>query len=318
VDPTGQFAYVANNNNNTVSAYSIGANGALTQLSGSPFAARSGPVSVAVDPTGQFAYVVNDNNVSAYSIGTNGSLKPLPGSPFPTGPVPTSVAVDPRGKFAYVALFGGFGTGQGSGVSAYSIGADGALTPVTGSPFAAGSLPVSVAVDPTGKFAYVANRFDNTVSAYSIGANGALTPVTNSPFPTGTSPRSVAITPVPFTSSFAKLEIVESTFTLKESFTLGANSGGINPVKERVILQIGRFSVTFPAGSFAEIFGGTFAFVGVVDGVSFEVKIVPLGNKIFTFNAEAFVDLDHLPSPVTVVLTIGVNSGSTSVIPQFP
>ena len=31
-----------------------------------------------------------------------------------------------------------------------------------------------MAVDPTGKFAYVANEVSNNVSAYSIGANGAL------------------------------------------------------------------------------------------------------------------------------------------------
>jgi DNA-binding beta-propeller fold protein YncE len=52
-----------------------------------------------------------------------------------------------------------------------------------------------VAVDPTGKFAYVANAFGNNVSAYSIGANGALTPVTGSPFAAGTAPFSVAVDP---------------------------------------------------------------------------------------------------------------------------
>jgi hypothetical protein len=50
------------------------------------------------------------------------------------------------------------------------------LRTVINSPFVAVSAPVSVAVDPTGKFAYVANLGGNNVSAYSIGANGALTP----------------------------------------------------------------------------------------------------------------------------------------------
>jgi hypothetical protein len=132
-----QFAYVANPSSNNVSAYSIGANGALTQLSGSPFAAGNTPVSVAVDPTGKFAYVANNfsNNVSAYSIGADGSLTQLTtlGSPFATGNGPYSVAVDPTGKFAYVA------NSRDSTVSAYSIGANGALTQLSGSPFAAGS-----------------------------------------------------------------------------------------------------------------------------------------------------------------------------------
>jgi 6-phosphogluconolactonase len=73
VDPTGKLAYVASDDN--VSAYSIGANGALTPVPGSPFAAgRNGPLSVAVDPTGKFAYVASDlsNNVLAYSIAPTG------------------------------------------------------------------------------------------------------------------------------------------------------------------------------------------------------------------------------------------------------
>ena len=54
-------------------------------------------------------------------------------------------------QFVYVT------NGGDKTVSAYSIAASGALVPVPGSPFAAGFNPVSVAVDPTGKFAYVAN-----------------------------------------------------------------------------------------------------------------------------------------------------------------
>jgi Lactonase, 7-bladed beta-propeller len=86
-----------------------------------------------------------------------------------------------RAQFVYVANFGSLITGiSPSNVSGYAIDpTTGALTPIKGSPFAAGILPTSVAVDPTGKFAYVANSNSNTVSAYSIGADGSLTPVPN-------------------------------------------------------------------------------------------------------------------------------------------
>src|SRR5260221_1769752 len=259
----------------------------------------------------QFAYVATSesNNVSAYSIGANGALTPVPGSPFAAGNFPASVAVDPTAKFAYVT------NASSNNVSAYSIGANGALTPVPGSPFAAGIDPDSVAVDPTAKFDYVTNLVSNNVSAYSIGANGALTPVPGSPFAAGIAPRSVAITPlVPFASSFAKLEIAKRGFDLKESFTLGANSNGINPLAENVTLQIGTFSVTIPAGSFKQIPHGRFAFEGVIDRVSLEVQIVPLGNNIFTFKAEGTrVDLADLTNPVTVALTIGDDTGGTAV-----
>jgi DNA-binding beta-propeller fold protein YncE len=315
VDPTGQFAYVANIGADNVSAYSIGFNGALTPVPGSPFATGGAPISVAVDLTGKFAYVANSgaDNVSAYSIGSNGALTPVPGSPFATGFSPFSVAVDPTGRFAYVANL------LDNNVSSYSIAANGALTPVPGSPFATGFPPFSVAVDPTGKFAYVANGPANNVSAFSIAANGALTPVPGSPFAAGLFPLSVAITPlVPFAASFAKLEISKKGFDLNESFTLGANSNGINPVTEDVTLQIGTFSVTIPAGSFQQKPNGRFDFKGIINDVKLKAQIVPLGNNIFTFNAEGKgVDLTGLTNPVTVVLTIGTDSGTTAVRAEF-
>ncbi|MFZ0710172.1 MAG: beta-propeller fold lactonase family protein, partial [Terrimicrobiaceae bacterium] len=81
------------------------------------------------------------------------------------------MAASSYAQFVYVANGGG-----SNDVSAYRLGEDGALTPVPGSPFPAGNLPASVAVDPTGKFAYVVNEGGNNVSAYRIGKNGALTP----------------------------------------------------------------------------------------------------------------------------------------------
>jgi 6-phosphogluconolactonase len=225
-----QFVYVANESSNNVSAYSIGANGALTPVPGSPFAAGTQPQSVAVDPTAKFAYVANlgvppdfiGNNISAYSIGANGALTPVPGSPFAAGSRPALVAVDPTGRFAYVANAGIFPI-NGS-VSAYSIGANGALTQVPGSPFAAGNSPNSVAVDPTAKFAYVANFNGNNVSAFSIGANGALTPVPGSPFAAGNSPFSVTVDP---TGKFAYVANASSNNV--SAFSIGAN-GALTPV----------------------------------------------------------------------------------------
>ena len=73
---------------------------------------------------------------------------------------------------------------QGGGVSAYSINNISgflnqidAITITTGiDNFPAGISPSSVAVDPTGNFAYVGNNGTNTISIYKIDATtGALT-----------------------------------------------------------------------------------------------------------------------------------------------
>jgi 6-phosphogluconolactonase len=200
-----EFVYVANADSNTVSAYRIAENGALTPVARSPFPAGSEPYSVAVDPLGGFVYVANggsyplnssvSGSVSGYRIAANGALKPVPRSPFPAGSFSLSVAVDPLDRFVYVATSGSYPAFNGS-VSGYRIAANGALKPVAGSPFTAGILPFSVAVDISGRFVSVANADSNTISAYSIRPDGALTPVAGSPFPAGSEPISVAVDPL--------------------------------------------------------------------------------------------------------------------------
>ena len=214
VDPSGRFAYVANMvdynctgkscSDGNVSAFTINSStGALRAIAGSPFAAGHEPASVTVDPSGRFVYVANsgDNTVSAYTINSStGALSAVAGSPVASGQVPTSVTVDPSGRFAYVANTANNNcpaTCSDSNVSAYSINSStGALSAVTGSPFAAGRVPSSVTVDPLGRFAYVTNFADATVSAYSINSStGALNAVAGSPFASGQTPVSVTVDP---------------------------------------------------------------------------------------------------------------------------
>jgi DNA-binding beta-propeller fold protein YncE len=74
------------------------------------------------------------------------------------------------------------------------IGTGGALTPMTPAAVGAGSSPVSVTVDPSGNYAYVANTDGNTVSQYTIGTDGALTAMTPATVGAGYSPYSVVTT----------------------------------------------------------------------------------------------------------------------------
>jgi hypothetical protein len=80
-----------------------------------------------------------------------------------------------------------------------------------------------------------------------------------------------------------------------------------------------------PTGRFAYVAN----FVGAVSTYSigpdgaltqrreFRCAIVPLGNNIFTFKAGGTgTDLTGLTNPVTLVLTIGIDSGSTAVTAQ--
>ncbi len=198
---SGNFAYVANQNSNNVSAYSVDATtGALTAIAGSPFAAGANPsvVNIRSSATGFFAYVANQNsnNVSAYSVdATTGAL--LYGhrwrSPFAvTAPIPSGIAVRtpcPHWEIAYVVNTGS------NNVSAYAVNTTtGALTAMAGSPFATGTGPDSLSFDASADFAYLANHGSGSVSAFSINSTtGALTAVAGSPFATGANPYSVTL-----------------------------------------------------------------------------------------------------------------------------
>ncbi|NTV13165.1 MAG: beta-propeller fold lactonase family protein [Desulfobulbaceae bacterium] len=184
--PQPRFAYVANNNSNTLSMYTVDSSTGALRHNGY-VATETGPESVAVDPLGRFAYVVNDSNtVSVYTVNpTTGVL--TPGTAVATGTKPYSVTVDHGGKYAYVANY------TSNNVSVYTINqSTGALT--AGAAVATGTNPQAVVVDPSGKFAYVANYTSNNVSVYTINqSTGALTAGTA--VAAGTGPSSLAVDP---------------------------------------------------------------------------------------------------------------------------
>lgn len=101
---------------------------------------------------------------------------------------------------------------------------------------------------------------------------------------------------------------------LLSNFTLGQGSDGINPATEPVTLRIANFTTTIPAGSFRKGRTGVYAFAGKINNVSIEALIAPLGNNRFGFQAAAYgANLSGTQNPVTVELTIGNDSGTTSV-----
>ena len=198
IDPLGRFAYVVDRlPDDTISAYTINSStGALSPVPGSPYAAGLAPSWLAVDPSGRFVYAAGGNDtVYAYTINpSNGALTSISGSPFTAGPGPVSIAIDPLGRFAYVT---NYNNGTHSSVSAFTIDpGTGALTQIAGSPFATGNGADALVVDPSGRFTYVANYFDDTLSAFAINpGSGALSVVFGSPFFTGSGPHSVAVDP---------------------------------------------------------------------------------------------------------------------------
>jgi 6-phosphogluconolactonase len=180
----GPFLYVADAGK--IDALEVNtATGALTAVPASPFSSGTN-LYLTVDPMNRFVFAADEDSpggVLAFTIdASTGALTDVPGSPFLIGsnsnPVsPGQIVVDPMGSFVYVTLPA---TGQ---VAGFSINApSGMLTPIPGSPFAAGSGASAMEVT-TLEFLYVANTMADSISGYSINeTTGALTPLASSPF----------------------------------------------------------------------------------------------------------------------------------------
>jgi 6-phosphogluconolactonase (cycloisomerase 2 family) len=169
-----------------VSAFSIGTNGVLTELAGSPFSLGAGATAagLAIDPKGQFLYAADsaNNKIASFSISSGGTLSAV-GAPVVAGTTPVAVAVDSTSSFVYSANKGS------NDVSAFKA-TSGALNQIAGSPYAvepAGSVgtpqPSFLTVDVSNTFLYVANFGSSSISAFGIkSSDGTLGLITNSPF----------------------------------------------------------------------------------------------------------------------------------------
>ena len=237
VDPSGKFLYVSSSggtSNLGIAAYTIDSTtGALAPIAGSPYAAGSGNYSVAITPNGQFIYVTDhaDNTISGYALNSStGVLTPLAGSPFAVAVGVYALTIHPSGLFLYAANT--VDNVDTASVTAYAINSTtGALTSITGSPYATGLGAVSVALDPAGKFLYVANYYGGTVSAYTINqSTGALTGVAGSPFDTGAGAGNKSTTSVNVDPSGAFLYATNGTQENVSAFTINAVSGALTPV----------------------------------------------------------------------------------------
>ena len=191
--PAATFVYVNNDTApNSVSAYSVASNGALTELSGSPFptggAGNQGVGWIAANRirsviANHKLFVANSgsHDISVMSIDpATGELNLVPGSPFAvtnSALGTLTLAATPDGKYLYA------GDRLSSKIFSFSVAASGALTPI-GSPLTVPLSPNGMVIAPTdGRLLAVVSSSANSIETYFITpGTGILSPVTGSPF----------------------------------------------------------------------------------------------------------------------------------------
>lgn len=199
ISPDGNWLFVLNSDNVTLSEFQIDSTtGALTQQTGGSLPTNASNSSIPTTATAQYVTISPNGNFVFVALGTGGDVV----FPFNTStgalgttfqlllaPANTSdnaLAVGPNSGHLYIARSGVTGS---SGLAVYAISpSNGALTAVSGSPYATGNGPYSVAFDNTGTYIYVGNRTDGTVSGFSVATGGKLTTLSGSPYTTGTKP----------------------------------------------------------------------------------------------------------------------------------
>lgn len=201
-DPAGHYLFISSTGANVIFVYAINSTtGALTAVSGSPFATLIEPGNITTDGLGRFLYVCGagtheGSSFIGYAINTSGTgsfLTLIPGSPF-QGALIWQLEGDASGRY----LIGTSGSNLGftgyddDHLYVFSINqSTGAATQASGSPVSTTYSPWTIAVQPAssnGEFVYSFSINDtdtgfNPIEGYQLNTTtGALTRITGSPF----------------------------------------------------------------------------------------------------------------------------------------
>ena len=168
--PDGRFLMASSNGQ--IKTFSIGAGGVLTSLStaANPIVPNA---SMKISANGQLLAVSNGASVSVFSINPDGSLTAVAGSPFAEAGTGSLAGLDFSSTSGL--LFGAEASATAAFADAWTIGANGALSSVAGSPFSTTAINSNVVLlSPNDSFLFASNQGSNSVSSYGVGVGGSL------------------------------------------------------------------------------------------------------------------------------------------------
>jgi 6-phosphogluconolactonase (cycloisomerase 2 family) len=195
VDGLGKFVYTADTDSNTVTSLVINqTTGVLTPTSVTSIAGPREADGVNTDASGKYVYVSGKfGNINEYVINqTTGNLTPNNPATADGGPGAFVGTINAAGTYFYSP------PGQdGDYIAVLSIDpATGVLSGGADADTTTASGPSSVALTSDGKYAYVANRGDNTLAMYTVAASTGLLTSFGATVPPGSDePNSIVIDP---------------------------------------------------------------------------------------------------------------------------
>ncbi len=194
VSPDGQWLFGLDLISQVIDEWKINSDGSLSAVTPATYSFSSGtwaPKSIKVAPSGGLiAATLGTAGDVVFTLNTTTGLvtQVAQVKPLNTQTSDNALAFDNTSAFLYLAR-----SGTNGGLAVLSIGQSGVPSEVTGSPYATGNGSVSVALEGTGKYVYVANRTDATISGFSIATGGVLTAIAGSPFAAGSGVSSIGV-----------------------------------------------------------------------------------------------------------------------------
>ena len=151
--------------------------------------------------------------------------------------VPTGVNVLDSGAYVYVTGYDSSVTPSVGYIFGFSVGPGGVLTPLSGSPYRAGTQPSAIASDATSSYVYATDYATGQVLGYTVNS-GNLVPMTTgtngtNEFPAGNQPSAIVVDPsFPFVYVANSLDATVTAFTVKSGSLIrtGAYTTGSEPV----------------------------------------------------------------------------------------
>ena len=322
VERVTSFVYAANANDSDVSQFLFNDAGpGLTSLTPPQIAVGTSPNDIVVHPFLDTAYAIDAvagtmTDIFSFSIAADGQLS-ITGTydlenAVTSGDGTLALVIEPSGRFAYVVRSGA----PTSQIIRYAIDpGSGLLTP--GDAVDAGGSAQFPAIDPTGRFLYVPNRFTSDISQYAIDpATGALTDLGT--IAAGAAPVAAA---VDSTGRFAY--VVNRGSNDVSGFQIDPDTGLLTSVGSAAAVQSGPSALaTGPRGRFlyvANELQGTISrllvnlnpFDAFPDGAAVQIDVlsVPGGPRWLDTSADG---LELFCSLVTTgeVLTISIDPNS--------
>jgi len=170
--------------------------GALTPTKQGPVSKVTGAFALASDKGGYRLYVgtsffdiktnLGHDFVSGFFIDRrNGHLNPVPGERGSLGLIGGDIAVHPSGKLVFAGT-NDFGDAGNPGIFVFGVNTDGSLIQLSSTSLPGNNAPITIAVDPTGRYLFVAQTIGGVASIVALDINrisGELTPLPGSPFP---------------------------------------------------------------------------------------------------------------------------------------